>query len=208
MEYELFNDYLEVFFLDIESESDKNFNLTSIATLPFENESEYQKYNLPKAFFEVYKNSNGFELKWHDESNANYSGGLHFLNVKECIASNGFLDENDFANNDMLKYFYAFDIVTAETECGFMITPEETYKTIYYRSGFETNSLELDFVGYVTMLYHSRAYQNWPRVILDIINQEESEITEEFKTCMTSKDADFTWEKYTAIFNELRLDKE
>ena len=75
---------------------------------------------------------------------------------------NNIYEPEDLEINEMLEFFQPFDQVSPEILSGFMITPNETYKSIYLNIAGETDtsSLEIDFDGYVTMLYESRAYKN------------------------------------------------
>jgi len=207
MKYDKFNLYLESVLLKSENHTGKSINLETRYTMGVENPDDYKKYNLPQSFFDVYTMGDGMEMKWRYEANPEYCGGLDFMNMKNFLSSNSVYDESDIEREDLLEFFYTFDMVTPETECGFMITPEETYKSIYYKSGLYVYRLELDFVGYITMLYHSKAYQNWPSIILSLINNEETELMQDFKKCMTELDDNFSWGNYVKTFNDLRLDK-
>ena len=211
MEIKLFNLYIESKLYKLEKQkSIKNFETKY--NVHFDKKSlEISQYKLPKEFLEVYETTNGMKITWEDSKNKNVRGQVHFLKMNEVVSNweGQIYEKEDLENNDLLAFFHPFDLVTSEAQCGFMITPEETYKSIFYnKSGqTETERLELDFAGYVTMLYHSAAYQNWPLVILDIINNEESSFTKEFKANMKALFEDFSWDEYVETFNQLRLDK-
>jgi len=207
MEYDKISLYLESVLLNSEKHIGKCINLETKYSVGLKNTEGYKKYNLPHSFFDVYAMANGMEIKWRYEGNPEYCGGLDFMTMKNFLSSNNVYDESDIEREDLLEFFYTFDMITPEAECGFIITPEETYKTIYYKSGQYVYRLELDFVGYITMLFHSKAYQNWPAIILSLINNEETEVIQDFKKCMIELDDNFSWENYIKIFNDLRLDK-
>ena len=208
MKTQLFYKYLRIKILSKE-ENKIIKNLKTKFSLPFN--GDVAKFNLPKEFIEVYEKTNGMTITWEDAKNKHVGGNVEFLEMKEVVKSweGQIYEKEDLETNDMLEYFHPFDLVTPEAQCGFMITPEYTSPSIYYnKSGYtETERLELDFVGYVTMLYHSAAYYNWPLAILHILNEEESEWLEEFKANMKSLFDDFSWNDYVNKFNELRLDR-
>jgi hypothetical protein len=68
-------------------------------------------------------------------------------------------ESEDLKENEMLEFFKQFDQVSPEIMCGFIIYPDQTGKSIYlYKDYTNTSSLEIDFDGYITILYESKAY--------------------------------------------------
>ena len=212
MKYQEFFLYLEMNLLNEKSNGcfkkiDTKYNMPIVLE-----SSNNSKHDLPETFYEVYQKTNGMIITWEANfDNINVYGRTNFLKYDEVIRSwKGELYElEDLEKNDFLEFFHPFDLITDEAQCGFMITPEETYKSIFYnQSGYaETLRLELDFKGYVTMLYNSNGYHNWPLAILHIINNDESEWLSEFKKNMTQLFSDFKWINYVETFNSIRLDK-
>lgn len=79
-----------------------------------------------------------------------------------------------------------FDLITDESECGFLLEPDFDSKAIYYhRAGFpQLHNLDIDFDGYLEMVKEARAFYHWPKVLLDIQSGQEIEETKNFKKWM------------------------
>ena len=78
------------------------------------------------------------------------------------------------------------------------------------RMGYTSlSSLDLDFEGYVTMMCESRAYKNWPYILLNIQDDElDGALITSFKEDMSKIFSDWTWEKFIEKYESLRLSKQ
>ena len=171
---------------------------------------DIENYRLPSSFLEIYKDSNGIRIQWQATNIEQAYGEMEFLKMEAVLSSweGSIYEPEDLEFNEMLEFFHPFDQVSPEILCGFMITPNETYQSIYLNIAGETDTscLNIDFDGYITMLYESRAYKNWPIILLDIQNNDlESPLISDFKSDMPMLFPDFDWDKYVTIYESLKL---
>lgn len=152
--------------------------------------------------------ANGFKIEWKKEKKGFIGGSMNFVPA-ETIFGNWKYDEWEIEQNENIQYFKPFDLFVPEAECGFIITPEEVFPSIYYRQlGEEPNlySLDLDFNGYCQMAIEARIYTYWQLVILSINGSGKGEaIAEDFKKDMPEIFPDFSWEGFVEKYNTLRL---
>ncbi len=171
---------------------------------------DIENYRLPPSFLEIYQKSDGMRIQWEATNIEQAYGSMEFLKMEAVLSSweDSIYEPEDLEMNEMLEFFHPFDQVSPEILCGFMITPNETYQSIYLNMAGETDTsfLDLDFDGYVTMLYESRAYKNWPIILLNIQNNDlESPLISDFKSDMPVLFPDFDWDKYVSIYQSLKL---
>ncbi len=191
----------------------KNKNLITIDTWfnnSFVPTPEIEAYHLPSSFLEIYQKSDGMRIQWEATTIEQAYGKMRFLKIEDVLSSweNSIYDPEDLEMNEMLEFFHPFDEISPEIMCGFMIAPNETYESIYLNSAGETETsyLGLDFDGYVTMLYESRAYKSWPVILLDIINDDlDTPLIRDFKSDMPKLFPDFDWNKYIVKYRSLQL---
>ncbi len=177
---------------------------------PFVPPPDIKNYRLPSSFLEIYQKSDGMRIQWKATNIEQAYGRMEFLKIEAVLSSweDSIYEPEDLEFNEMLEFFQPFDQVSPEILCGFMITPNETYESIYLNMAGETDTsfLGLDFDGYVTMLYESRAYKNWPIILLDIKNNNlDSSLIRDFKSDMPMLFPDFDWDKYVTIYQSLKL---
>ncbi|MEM9686342.1 MAG: hypothetical protein AAF934_05405 [Bacteroidota bacterium] len=177
---------------------------------PFIPIPEIENYRLPSSFLEIYQKSDGMSIQWEATNVEHAYGNTEFLEMEAVLSSweNSIYDTEDLEENEFLEFFHPFDEVSPEIMCGFMITPNATYESIYLNLAGETDThyLDLDFDGYVTMLYESRAYKNWPLILLDIENNDlDSPLIRDFKSDMPKLFPDFDWDKYVTKYRSLQL---
>ena len=191
----------------------KDENLITLETWfnnPFVPPPDIENYLLPSSFLEMYQKSDGMRIQWEATNIEQAYGNMEFLEMEAVLSSweGSIYESEDLDFNEMLKFFHPFDQVSPEMLCGFMITPNETYESIYLNMAGETDtsSLELNFNGYVTMLYESRAYKNWPFILLNIKNNDlESPLITDFKSDMPMLFPDFDWDRYVTMYKSLQL---
>lgn len=191
----------------------KNDNLLSFEKWfnnPFAPTPDMENYHLPPSFLEIYQKSNGMKIQWEATNIEQAYGRMEFLAMEVVLSSweDSIYEPEDLDMNEMLEFFHPFDQVSPEILCGFMITSNETYQSIYLNMAGETETsfLGLDFEGYLTMLYESRAYKNWPIILLNIKNNNlESSLISDFKSDMPILFPDFDWDKYVTIYQSLQL---
>ena len=71
----------------------------------------------------------------------------------------------------------------------------------------ETHDLDIDFKGYLEMAFEAKAFQYWPKRLLDIKYGGETPETVAFEREMHRIFAGFDWESYVKRYQELRLSK-
>lgn len=191
----------------------KDENLITLETWfnnPFIPSSDIENYRLPSSFLDIYQKSDGMIIQWEATNIEQAYGRMEFLAMEAVLSSweDSIYEPEDLEMNEMLEFFHPFDQVSPEILCGFMITSNETYQSIYLNMAGETETsfLGLDLDGYVTMLYESRAYKNWPIILLNIKNNNlESSLISDFKSDMPMLFPDFDWDKYVTIYQSLKL---
>ncbi len=154
--------------------------------------------------------SNGFKMNWLDSSGS-VTGNLEFLPAQEIIRDwkkTLLVDDNDIEENHEIQYFHPFDLLAPEAQCGFVITPEKIYHSVYYHDAGESelHSLDLDFNGYCEMAVEARVFSYWQRVLLFLQGNSIGEArTELFKEQMPIIFPDFVWENFVEKYESLRL---
>ena len=155
--------------------------------------------------------SDGIQLNWNLKQNNEIGGQLHFLTMEEILKDwkGKLFDEDDISENDLIQYFHPFDLITPEAQCGIMLGMGYEDLEIYYNfsSSSDTEGLDLDFAGYLEMSREARVFFYWPKVLLDIQNEEESPETEKFKTHMPEIFQDFSWNNFKSRYESLRLSR-
>jgi hypothetical protein len=158
---------------------------------------------------EVYTEiANGFKFEWKKEKKGFIGGSMNLIPA-ETIFGNWKDDEWEIEQNENIQYFKPFDLFVPEAECGFIITPEKVFPSIYYHELGEEPvlySLDLDFKGYCQMAIEARIYTYWQLVILSINGSGKGEaIAEDFKKDMPEIFPDFSWDNFIERYNSLRL---
>ncbi len=152
----------------------------------------------------------GFKMNWLDSSGS-VTGNLEFLPAEEIIRDwkkTLLVDDNDIEENHDIQYFQPFDLLAPEAQCGFVITPEKVYHSVYYHDAGESelHSLDLDFNGYCEMAVEARIFSYWQRVLLFLQGNSIGEArTELFKEQMPIIFPDFVWENFVEKYESLRL---
>lgn len=193
-----------------DAEDQKLINFETWFNNPFVPTSDVENYHLPASFLQVYQKSNGMRIQWKATNIEQAYGRMEFLEMEAVLSSweDSVYEPGDLELNEMLEFFHPFDQVSPEILCGFMITLDETYESIYLNVSGETDTpfLDLNFDGYVSMLYESRAYKNWPIILLNISDNDlDSPLIRDFKSDMPALFPDFDWDRYVARYQSLRL---
>ncbi|MEM9339969.1 MAG: hypothetical protein AAGA66_14625, partial [Bacteroidota bacterium] len=147
--------------------------------------------------------------KWKAIENNAISGNMEFLPIEKSLQDwkDNLYYEEDLELNDMIQYYKPFDLISETVSCGFMITPDYISKSIYYHHAPnpETYDLDIDFEGYMQMAYEAKIFQYWPKVLLDIQAEDESEETKVFKENMPRIFDGFDWNQFVKKYESLRL---
>ncbi|WP_108808607.1 hypothetical protein [Aquimarina spinulae] len=182
--------------------------------IPMEKKSLLSRLSMfDKSFQEMYNKTNGLEINWKANNIEQAYGNLEFIDFETIVGSweGQVFERDDLEFNELLEFYHPFDNVSPEFSCGFIIDNETgTWESIYTHTWGErsTKSLDINFEGYITMLYESRAYKNWPLILLDIQYESfESDLIKDFKSHMPQLFPDFDWNNYLEKYNSLRLSK-
>lgn len=191
-------------------EDENKLSVDSSFSNPYQNQSYIDQ---PELFVEVYSNSNGFEISWTSNEIEQSYGHIGFLEMESIFSSweDVLYNNDDLSINENLKYFRPFDQVSPEILCGFLIKTNEAYESVYLHYSGESSLqyLDVDFEGYVTMLYDAKAYKNWPYILIYIQdNDYENPLIESFKSDMPKIFDDFNWNDFVDKYNSLRLSME
>lgn len=208
-----FTEYLE-YYIILVKETGTTINMKSIPQLPLKSDfSELRKLDtVHHGIADYYSNfSNGYILEWWVDKEKSVAGKLQLLEVKYLVATDpkdiGIYHEGD---DEELRYFRPLDYPSPETSVGFIIKPDIIYKSLYYlTSDYEFYNLDLDFHGYTQMALEARVFNYWHVILLHHMGKMEIGAfeTEKFKTEMPKIFTDWTWEKFIAKFESLRLSK-
>lgn len=168
-----------------------------------------EELKLDTNFIELYRSYNGLKIDWAADDERTITGRMHFLSMEEITKSwEGYLYEDDeVAANADIRFFHPFDLISEEAQCGIIIDPNSDIKSIFYNySGeMEIYSLDIDFKGYLEMALDAKVFFYWPKVLLDIKNEEESEEAKKFKEEMPKIFKDFNYNQFVDKYNSLRL---
>lgn len=198
----------------------KNAGLINLSTW-FESPGDIKKLEigkdkLPSLFLEFCGKNNGMKIHW-DAKNIDTAvrvGNMEFIDFKSVLGSweGQVYEQADLEYCELLEFFNPFDMVAAEFSCGFIIQPDlGTWRGIFlHKWGTrEVERLDIDFEGYVTMLFESKAYANWPFILLDIqAGKFDSVHITRFRNDMPQVFPDFNWDNFVEKYENLRLSKE
>lgn len=209
-------DYIYGIEFGIEDVKDDNPQIIQELNVQYNNETEQsilykvsEELNLDENFIDLYRAYNGLKIDWATDDERKTGGRMHFLSMEEVIKSwEGYLYEDDEVAEDAdIRFFHPFDLISEEAQCGIIIDPNSDIKSIFYNySGeMEIYSLDLDFKGYLEMALEAKVFYYWPKVLLDIKNNEESEETKKFKEEMPKIFKDFNFNQFVDKYNSLRI---
>ncbi|UPT69990.1 MAG: hypothetical protein M0D53_12725 [Flavobacterium sp. JAD_PAG50586_2] len=157
--------------------------------------------------------ADGFEIKWKKDKTGFPNGSINFIKAEHIFgdwAKNGLYDDDAIEENEDIQYFKPFDMFVPEAECGFIVTPDKVYPSIYYHDNAETelHDLDLDFNGYCQMAVEARVFNYWQRVLLFIQGKSiGASVAEDFRKEMPLLFPDFSWEAFVQKYESLRLSK-
>ncbi|UPT69995.1 MAG: hypothetical protein M0D53_12750 [Flavobacterium sp. JAD_PAG50586_2] len=141
-----------------------------------------------KGIWEFYtEKADGFEIKWKKDKTGFPNGSINFIKAEHIFgdwAKNGLYDDDAIEENEDIQYFKPFDMFVPEAECGFIVTPDKVYPSVYYHDNAqsELHDLDIDFNGYCQMAVEARVFNYWQRVLLFIQgNSIGASVTEDFK---------------------------
>ena len=169
---------------------------------------------LDKNLIKLYQDfSHGFIIEWKADEDKNIIGRIDLSEMKYILADQkGVLYfDVDIENDADICYFRPIDRIANEAECGVFLHSErnKNLNCMYYHDtgSTEIHSLDLDFRGYIEMAYEAKVFYYWPRVLIDIQLNKERSVTTLFKQEMPKLFVDFSWEKFVAKYESLRLSK-
>ena len=163
-----------------------------------------------KGIEDFYRNeADGYGYEWWTDKENGIAGKLQFASTDYLFSDPGLYDDDQ--DDEDLQYFRPLDYPTPESYVGFIITPDEINKSLFYMSvsDYELQSLDLDYEGYTQMALEARVFIHWQRVLLYYMDGEGigASETETFKTEMPKIFADWTWDGFIEKFESLRLSK-
>ena len=176
---------------------------------PYENLSRLN--NIHVGIDEFYYNmGDGYLVEWDKNKSEGVGGNMKLVGVKSLFEDDlsDIYDEEMIEENEDIQYFRPFDYATPEAQCGFVIKPEEIYSSVYYNQAGRSSlhNLDLDYEGYTQMALEARVFYHWQVVLLHYsgwgFGEQE---TIHFKKHMPEIFPDWTWEKFIARYEELRL---
>lgn len=152
--------------------------------------------------------ADGYGFEWWADKENGIAGKLQFASTDYLFSDPGLYDDDD---DEDLQYFRPLDYPTPESYVGFIMSPDEINKSLFYMSvsDYELQNLDLDYEGYTQMALEARVFNHWQRVLLYYMDGEGvgASETETFKTEMPKIFPDWTWENFIAKFESLRLSK-
>ena len=133
-----------------------------------------------------------------------------YLSLVEDIVRDGLgttYEEEDLTENELVQYFKPFDLVTDEMECGFLMDPGFTSRSIHYKRAGAPHlyDLDIDMKGYLELVVATGGFFHWPKVLVDIQEGTESAETEQFREYMPRIFSGFTWRAFVAQYTGLRI---
>ncbi|WP_062056984.1 hypothetical protein [Aquimarina longa] len=205
----LFYENLQVKLYESKLQKKIDFDFWFSSSIDIENEKGTL---LDESYLNILKHVNGFKINWKAKEVDQAYGNVEFLELDVVQSSwEGVVYENrDLKINENLKFFRPFDQVSPEILCGFIMKSDEVFDSIYlHNSGSVSLSyLDVNFEGYITMLYEAKAYKNWPQILLYIQDDQlENDLIKSFQTDMLQLFSDFSWEIFVEKYESLRLSK-
>ena len=164
---------------------------------------------------DFYKNiTDGFELNWSKDKKRIIGGSIELVKAEYLFKDQkefGLYDDDTVKENDNIQYFQPFDICSSESEVGFIIKPDNIYKSVFYHEAGESelHSLDLDYNGYTIMAIEARVFDYWQLVLLHYNGSSMgSAETKVFKEEMPKLFPGWTWKEFIEKYENLRLSKQ
>ncbi len=172
--------------------------------------SKLENLNLDRNFIDLYKTFNGVTIDWIHDQDRGIRGKMELLPIAEVIKSwQGYLydEDDDIAEDAEIKIYHPFDLISEEAQCGILIDPNGGPSTIGYNySGeMEVEPLNLDFKSYLEMAVEAHVFSYWPKVLIDIENDQNSPEVEMFTEYMPKIFKEFHFEKFIEKYQSLKL---
>ena len=171
----------------------------------------FEEFHLDENLIALYRNYNGLKINWASDDRRIIGGRLLFLKLEEIIKSwEGYLYKDEDVSVDAdIRFFHPFDLISDEAQCGIIIDPDNDIRSIFYNYSGEMNiySLDIDFKGYLEMASEAKIFFHWPKVLLDIKNNDESTETQNFREEMLKIFKDFDFNNFVDKYSSLRLSR-
>ena len=155
------------------------------------------------------KHFNGCRIDWRFPENDAIGGRVHLLPFEDIVRDGlgTTYEEEDLTENELVQYFKPFDLVTDEMECGFLMDPGFTSRSIHYKRAGAPHlyDLDIDMKGYLELVVATGGFFHWPKVLVDIQEGTESAETEQFREYMPRIFSGFTWRAFVAQYTGLRI---
>lgn len=177
---------------------------------------EIESLSLPDSLLGVYREQGGFQIRWKATHVDQAYGQVWFVDLDAFLSDDWpeslFFKKELLEREPFLRHFRIFDNATSELSCGIITEPGTTPDhTVYLHTGDEDitgmpiTPLPVDVDGYLTMLAASRAYKNWPCILLDMEEGDlDSRLLQDFRADMPKLFPRFDWDEYLAIYQSVR----
>lgn len=167
--------------------------------------------DLPVNLQNFYKQVTHLQYKWETKEPIDgriIQGSINILPQKEVLDDwQGVTYLEDTPHYDDIEDFKVVDFFDDLACVGYINTKRKVDYMQYLRIGsMELDPLDLDFDGYIELMFAARGFSYWPKVIIDLRAGEElGPDSETFKTYMPQIFPNFKWEDFVALYEKVRI---
>ena len=162
-----------------------------------------------KAF---YKMTNGYGSEWETEeaiaNGKSIYGKIKLLPSEDVLSDwEGTVYFKDNPDSGM-ENFKIVDFFWEQSCVGFFYDESETDGDLMMYYDFEDfpMSLDVNFSGYLELLFMARGYYDWQRILLHFNGEEKNEeFIKQFKKYMPKLFPDFKWDEFVALYEKVKI---
>jgi len=200
-----------------ENELKANDNLTLIEFNYFNSPANISQLNeletgrmIEKSVLDFYRISDGFEISWDADDDDLHQGDINGrlkINPFQQVVTNwkGVVYFDNEPAESPVRKFFPMDFFANEAAVGFCT--KEGYQEMLYFFNFEDElkPLCVNIRGYLQLMLLAKACYYWQYLILDILDESESEVSQRIKTRLSKIFPGFSFQAFSEKFNEVRL---
>ena len=180
--------------------------------MPLSREDEFEQtlstYGAQDSFPPEYRAVNGFEMVWHAQEDPSLNGVVKFLTVDQVLSSweEIFYFKAIHGEDHEMRKYRPLDMPTGELSVGIFSDAGKASSLYLLKRGNDPINLDLDILGYVQLLFQSRGFIYWQRVLAShkqgIANEPAAAAME---AGMTKLFPEFSMEAFLELYDSLRL---
>lgn len=168
---------------------------------------------IPNDIVKISLKDNGQIIDWREKMDEDFGGRLRLTRLDYLFERDEDINYECDLNPEMeqdLREFRIVDIPTTNSQVGFYYFPDEPeneYKELHFRYVNDrfASRLDLDFTGYLKMARASIILYNWQLVLVEINEERETEVSENFRKAVSKINPDFNWSDFVKLYESVRL---